>query len=316
MLQSKKKVNAVAYDLKEKLVVAISSRALFDLEEENRLFEEQGIEEYYRHQISRENSILKPGTAFGFVKNLLRLNTHFGEPIIEVIVLSRNNAATGLRIRKSIEHYGLAIDRAGWTAGDPISRYLEAFDVNLFLSAHENDVQEAVNAGVAAARILPKKYETKAREDVRIAFDGDAVLFSDESERIYKEQGLEAFLEHERLNAQKPLPEGPFAKLLKVISQIQAHFPIEQAPIRTALITARNFSTFERVIRTFDAWDVRVDEAFFLGGVEKRQVVASFDADIFFDDQDVHLEGTSLKTPSAKVPYIKNGDKETEALHG
>jgi len=291
------------YDLKDKLVIAISSRALFDLEEENRLFRKKGLEAYYRHQISREYAILGRGAAFGFVKNLLKINRHFDHPLIEVIILSRNNAATGLRIRRSIEHYGLEIERAGWTAGRPISRYLKAFDVDLFLSAHKEDVQEAIDAGVAAARIIPRRYKKRKRKDVRIAFDGDAVLFSDESERIYKERGLEAFLEHERANAQKPLPEGPFAKLLKVISQIQARFPLEKAPITTALITARNFSTFERVMRTFDAWGVRVDEAFFLGGVEKRRVVEAFGADIFFDDQDVHLKGTSRKTPSARVPY-------------
>jgi 5'-nucleotidase len=304
----------MAYDLKEKLVVAISSRALFDLEEENRLFTEKGLEDYYRYQIAREERVLKRGAAFGFVRNLLRINRHFDHKLIEVIILSRNNAATGLRIRRSIEHYGLDIDRAGWTAGRPISRYLKAFDVDLFLSAHEEDVQEAIDAGVAAARIIPRKYRKKQkRKEVRIAFDGDAVLFSDASERVYKERGLEAFLEHERENARKPLPEGPFAKLLKVISRIQERFPMERAPITTALITARNFSTFERVIRTFDAWGVRVDEAFFLGGVEKRRVVEAFGADIFFDDQDVHLKGTSRRTPSAKVPYRR---KKGKRKHG
>ncbi len=295
----------MAYDLKNKLVIAISSRALFDLEEENALFEKQGLEKYYRYQIANENRVLKRGAAFGFVKNILRINRHFDDKLVEVIVLSRNNAATGLRIRNSIEKYGLDIERAGWTAGTPISNYLKAFDVDLFLSAHEADVQQAINAGIAAARIIPKKYKKrKKRKDVRIAFDGDAVLFSDESEKIYQKKGLDAFLKHERKNAKKPLPKGPFAKLLKVISHIQREFPMEQAPIKTALITARDFSTFERVIRTFDAWDVRVDEAFFLGGVEKRRVVRSFDADIFFDDQDVHLDKTAKKTPSAKVPYV------------
>ncbi len=294
----------MAYDLKNKLVIAISSRALFDLEEENRLFEKNGLEKYYRYQIKSENKILKRGAAFDFVKNILRINNHFEDKLIEVIVLSRNNAATGLRIRNAIEKYGLDIERAGWTAGTPISNYLKTFDVDLFLSAHEEDVQEAIDAGIAAARIIPKKYKKKGkRQDVRIAFDGDAVLFSDESEKIYQKHGLDAFLKHERKNAKKPLPKGPFAKLLKVISRIQKEFPMEKAPIKTALITARDFSTFERVIRTFDAWNVRVDEAFFLGGVEKRRVVKSFNADIFFDDQDVHLEKTSLKTPSAKVPY-------------
>lgn len=294
----------MSYDLKKKLVIAISSRALFDLEEENRLFEKKGLEKYYRYQIKNENKILKRGAAFDFVKNILRINKHFDDKLIEVIILSRNNAATGLRIKNAIDHYKLDIERAGWTAGTPISRYLKAFAVDLFLSAHEEDVQEAINAGIAAARIIPKKYKKREKKrEVHIAFDGDAVLFSDESEKIYQKQGLKAFLEHEKKNAKKPLPRGPFAKLLKVISRIQNEFPMEKAPIKTALITARNFSTFERVIRTFDAWDVRVDEAFFLGGVEKRKVVKAFGADIFFDDQDVHLHKTAQQTPSAKVPY-------------
>ncbi|MCB4745359.1 MAG: 5'-nucleotidase [Sulfurovum sp.] len=293
----------MAYELKHKLVIAISSRALFDLENENQLFEKKGLKAYYRYQINHENKLLKRGAAFDFVKNILRINSHFDDKLIEVIVLSRNNAATGLRIQNSIEKYKLDIERTGWTSGTPIGNYLKAFNVDLFLSAHEKDVQEAINAGIAAARIIPKKYKKKKRKDVRIAFDGDAVLFSDESEKIYQKNGLEAFVEHERKNANKPLPKGPFAKLLKVISHIQKRFPMEQAPIKTSLITARNFSTFKRVIRTFDAWSVHIDEAFFLGGIEKHRVIKSFKADIFFDDQDVHLEKTSYKTPSAKVPY-------------
>lgn len=298
----------MAYNLKDKLVIAISSRALFDLEEENRLFDKKGLEDYYGYQIKNEEVPLYRGAAFDFVRNILKLNDSFNDKLVEVIILSRNNAATGLRIKNSIDRYGLDIDRAGWTAGSPISHYLRAFDVDLFLSAHEEDVQEAINEGIAAARIIPRKYKKKnRRKDVRIAFDGDAVLFSDESEKIYKKQGLEAFLKHEKKNAKNPLPKGPFAKLLKVISRIQREFPLEGAPIKTALITARNFSTFERVIRTFDAWNVRVDEAFFLGGVEKKKVVKSFQADIFFDDQDVHLDGVSKKTPSAKVPSRQRG---------
>ncbi len=294
----------MAYDLQEKLVIAISSRALFDLEKENSLFDKKGLKHYYGHQIAKEGKILKPGAAFGFIQNFLEINKQFDEKLIEVIILSRNNAATGLRIRRSIDHYKLDINRAGWSAGDPLSKYLDAFSVDLFLSAHEEDVQEAINTGIAAARIIPKRYKKKSKDKkVRIAFDGDAVLFSDASEKIYKKKGLDAFLKHERKNVQKPLPRGPFAKLLKVLSVIQERFPMEEAPIRTSLITARNFVTFERVIRTFEAWNVRVDEAFFLGGVEKSKVVEAFDADIFFDDQDVHLESVSQKTPSAKVPY-------------
>ena len=294
----------MAYNLSGKMVIAISSRALFDLEKENQIFDEKGLEAFYNYQLENESKPLHTGTAYRFVRNFLKINAAFDDRLIEVIILSRNNAATGLRILNSIDKYDLDIQRAGWTGGSPISRYLKAFKVDLFLSAHEEDVQDAINNGIAAARILP--YSTKDEEEseeVRIAFDGDAVLFSEESEKIYQEFGLDAFLSHERANAKNPMSEGPFAKLLKVISNIQKHFPLEKAPIKTALITARNSTAQERVIRTLNAWDVRIDEAFYLGGVEKTEIVKAFGADIFFDDQDVHLEGTARDIPSAKVPH-------------
>ena len=294
----------MAYSLTGKMVIAISSRALFDLEKENQIFDEKGLEAFYNYQLENESKPLHTGTAYRFVRNFLKINAAFDDKLIEVIILSRNNAATGLRILNSIDRYDLDIQRAGWTGGAPISRYLKAFKVDLFLSAHEEDVQDAINSGIAAARILP--YSTKDEEEseeVRIAFDGDAVLFSEESEKIYQKFGLDAFLAHERANAGNPMSEGPFAKLLKVISNIQKHFPLEKAPIKTALITARNSTAQERVIRTLNAWDVRIDEAFYLGGVEKTEIVKAFGADIFFDDQDVHLEGTASDVPSAKVPY-------------
>ncbi|MEN8727259.1 MAG: 5'-nucleotidase [Sulfurovum sp.] len=294
----------MAYDLKDKLVIAISSRALFSLEEENSIFDKEGLEAYYDYQLSRLDDPLSKGSAFRFVQNLLAINNKFDNKLIEVIILSRNNAATGLRIGRSIEHYNLDIERTGWTAGTPVSRYLEAFKVDLFLSVHSPDVEEAVNFGVAAATILPHTPITSTESDmVKIAFDGDAVIFGDESEKVYQEKGLEAFIEHERENAQNPLSKGPFFKFLKTISEIQDKFPMEGSPIRTALVTARNFSTHERVLGTLEGWGVRVDEAFFQGGVQKYEVIKAFGADIFFDDQDTHLTDTSKETPSAKVPY-------------
>ena len=294
----------MAYDLKNKLVIAISSRALFSLEEENNIFDKEGLEAYYDYQLSRLADPLSKGSAFRFVQNLLAINKKFDNKLIEVIILSRNNAATGLRIGRSIEHYNLDIERTGWTAGTPVSRYLEAFKVDLFLSVHSPDVEEAVNSGVAAATILPHTPITSEESDmVKIAFDGDAVIFGDESEKVYQEKGLEAFIEYERTNAQNPLSKGPFFKFLKTISEIQDKFPMEGSPIRTALVTARNFSTHERVLGTLEGWGVRVDEAFFQGGVQKYEVIKAFGADIFFDDQDTHLVDTSKETPSAKVPY-------------
>ena len=296
----------MAYDLKDKLVIAISSRALFNLEEENAIFDQEGLESYYKHQLENLDNPLAKGSGFRFVQNLLSINTKFDNKLIEVIILSRNNAATGLRIGRSIEHYDLEIERTGWTAGTPVSRYLDAFKVDLFLSAHAPDVEDAVNSGVAAATILPHTPITTEESDmVKIAFDGDAVIFGDESEKVYQEEGLEAFIAHERENAKNPLSQGPFFKFLKTISEIQDKFPMEGSPIRTALVTARNFSTHERVLGTLEGWGVRVDEAFFQGGVQKYEVIKAFGADIFFDDQDTHLKHTAKETPSAKVPYRK-----------
>jgi 5'-nucleotidase len=296
----------MAYDLNDKLVIAISSRALFDLEEENAIFDKEGLESYYKHQLENLDRPLEKGSGFRFVQNLLAINKKFDNKLIEVIILSRNNAATGLRIGRSLEYYNLDIERTGWTAGRAVSNYLEAFKVDLFLSAYTPDVEAAINAGVAAATILPHTPITQEESDiVKIAFDGDAVIFGDESEKVYQEKGLEAFIAYERENAKNPLSQGPFFKFLKTISEIQDTFPMETSPIRTALVTARNFSTHERVLGTLEGWGVRVDEAFFQGGVAKYEVVKAFGADIFFDDQDAHLEHTSKVTPSAKVPYKK-----------
>jgi 5'-nucleotidase len=301
----------MAYRLDDKLVIAISSRALFDLEEENAIYDNEGLEAYYDYQLSKRDIPLKPGSAFRFVKNLLTINQNFDIPLIEVIVLSRNNAATGLRIGHSLDHYGLGIQRSGWTAGTTVAKYLDPFKVDLFLSAYEEDVKEAITSGIAAATILPHTPVTLSNDKgVKIAFDGDAVLFGSESEEIFQEKGLEAFIAYERENAKTPLSKGPFFKFLHTISQIQNRFGMEKSPIRTALVTARDFSTYERVLRTLEVWGVHVDEAFFQGGVQKREVIKAFGADIFFDDQDAHLKHTVKETPSAKVPstFVIKGD--------
>ena len=298
----------MSWDLSNKLVVGISSRALFDLETENRIFEEQGLDAYEAYQIEHEDDILKPGTAFPLVKALHRLNSG-DERLTEIIIMSKNSANTSLRIFKSIEKYGLDVSRAALVSGQSIAPYLTSFKTDLFLSADEYDVQEAINAGFAAGIIcshddLPIDPDQEI-DQIRIAFDGDAVIFSDEAEKVYQEQGLTAFAEHERLNAQNPLPEGPFAKLLKTISLVQKRFPEDKMPIRTALVTARNAPAHERVVRTLRAWDVRIDEAFFLGGIEKAEVLKAFGAHIFFDDQTVHTDPASKRVPAARVPYKK-----------
>lgn len=303
----------MALSLDDKLVVGISSRALFDLEEENKIFEEKGLKAYSEYQIEHENDILKPGTAFPLVKALHNLNCD-NKHMTEIIIMSKNSADTSLRIFNSIKHYGLDISRAALIGGNSITPYLNTFKTDLFLSANEDDVQEAINAGIAAGIIcshanLPINPNEESPQ-IRIAFDGDAVIFSDESEKIYKEKGLDAFAKHEEENAKKPLPEGPFAKLLKTISLIQNQFKdAEKMPIRTALVTARNTPAHERVIRTLRAWDVRIDEAFFLGGIEKSEILKSFGANIFFDDQSVHTDKASRLVPSARVPYKQTENK-------
>jgi len=294
----------MSYDLTNKLVIGISSRALFELEDENKLFEKSGVDEYSRYQIDHENSTLKPGTAYPLIEALLKINEKIGEDLIEVIILSRNSPETGLRILNSIENCSLEITRAGFTGGKSISPYLKAFEVDLFLSKDETDVQVAIDNSIASAIIYdpPEKFNSEI-DEIRIAFDADSVIFSDESEQIYKEKGLDAFIENEKLNAEKPLPEGPFGKLLKTLSLIKDKQPEETNFVRIAIVTARNSPAHKRVILTLRTWGVHVDEAFFLGGVSKDQILKAYNAHIFFDDQDAHIEPASHIVPSGRVPY-------------
>ena len=301
--------SAMPYDLSSSLVIGISSRALFNLEEENRIFEASGVAAYAKYQREHENEMLIPGNGFPLVKALLGLNAKSAERrLVEVIIMSRNSPDLGIRIFKSIEHHGLDISRAAFSSGSSLAAYLESFSVDLFLSKSEEDVQAAVNSGFAGAVIYePPDDFNPDKDEIRIAFDGDAVLFSEESERIYQEQGLEAFLAHERENAGKPLPEGPFAKLLKTLSFLQSEFSPTSPAVRIALVTARNSPAHERVIRTLREWDVRIDEAFFLGGVSKKEILRAFRPLMFFDDQDVHLNGARQVVPAARVPCPSNG---------
>ncbi len=293
-----------------KLVIGISSRALFDLSFENDIYEHRGYDEYCQYQIEHENDILKPGSGFALVKALLKLNeSATAGNSVEVVIMSRNNADASLRIFNSIEHYGLDITRGALTSGRHLSDYLEAFKVDLFLSCYEDDVQKAIDSGIAAGLIYNDPnvtYDTEHIDQIRIAFDGDAVLFSDDSEKIFQNEGMEAFEKNEIENAKKELPEGPFASFLKTIAKVQSKFEYDNCPIRTAIVTARSAPAHERVIRTLRAWNVRVDEAFFLGGLEKKAFLKAFGANIFFDDQASHLGPASEAVPSAQVPYKSN----------
>lgn len=290
-----------------KLVVAISSRALFDLDESHQVFVAKGEGEYSLYQISQESVPLLPGVAFSMVRKLLALNTDPSRPRVEVVLVSRNSADTGLRVFNSIRHHGLDISRAAFTRGEPPYRYIASFGSHLFLSANPEDVRGALDAGIAAATILPSGSEEFRSGQLRIAFDGDAVIFSDEAERIYVEGGLDAFNQNETESSEKPLPGGPFKPFLAALHDIQSDFPVKSSPIRTALITARGAPAHERVIKTLRSWGIRIDEALFLGGKEKGTFLKSFGADIFFDDQIRHCDSAAEYVATGHVPYgVKN----------
>jgi 5'-nucleotidase len=294
--------------LADKLIVAISSRALFDLNESHSVYENEGVEAYQQHQIEHENEILKPGVAFALARKLLRLND-VGHQHVEIVLLSRNSADTGLRVFNAISHYKLGITRAVFTSGRDTSRYVPALGSHLFLSADPEDVRHALESGHAAATIVPHDGRTSVAKDappddeLRIAFDGDAVLFSDEAERVFQSHGLDAFSASEQRSAGTPLGGGPFKNFLAALHRIQTDFPRDQQPIRTALVTARSAPAHERVIRTLRSWGVRIDEALFLGGLDKSEFLRAFGADIFFDDQRRHVESASRVVTAGHVPH-------------
>lgn len=286
------------------LVVAISSRALFDLDASHDIYERQGLQAYADYQVAHEDTPLEPGDAFPLVKKLLRINELLGgAPRVEVILLSRNSADTGLRVFNSIQHYGLPIVRAAFCGGHSPYPYASAFGCHLFLSTHAEDVRLALENGLAAATLLPSTGQQSDSPEIRFAFDGDAVLFSDEAERIYKTRGLDAFAASERAAAREPLSGGPFKPFLQALHSLQAEFHGHDSPIRTALVTARSAPAHERVIRTLRAWQIRIDESLFLGGLDKGEFLRAYGADVFFDDQQGHCLSASRHVPTGHVPH-------------
>jgi 5'-nucleotidase len=284
-----------------KLVVAISSRALFDFEEENQIFEQGDDRAYMQLQLQRLEQPAKPGVAFSLVRKLLAFNDADAQRV-EVVILSRNDPVSGMRVFRSAQHYGLPIERGSFTRGQPPWRYLKPLNANLFLSAHLSDVRAALDAGVPAAQVYPHSVLASDAypHEVRIAFDGDAVLFSDEAERVFQAQGLVAFQQHERDKATQPLPEGPFKPLLVALHRLQqAGTPTMR--IRTALVTARSAPAHERAIRTLMNWNIDVDEAMFLGGLPKGEFLREFEPDFFFDDQTGHVDSAARHVPSGHV---------------
>ena len=309
--------------LEGKLVVAISSRALFDFEEENTVFE-QGVGQhrdraYMALQLERLDQPAKPGVAFSLVRKLLAFNDlpvpdTDTEPApgrapdkpatqpVEVVILSRNDPVSGMRVFRSASHYGLSIQRGSFTRGQPPWRYLKPLHANLFLSAHLSDVRAALEAGVPAAQVYPQSAHASEAHphEVRIAFDGDAVLFSDEAERVYQTHGLSAFQKHETEKASQPLLAGPFKPLLAALQRLQQE-GTPRMRIRTALVTARSAPAHERAIRTLMNWNIEVDEAMFLGGLAKGEFLREFEPDFFFDDQTGHIESAARHVPSGHV---------------
>lgn len=293
------------YSLSGKLVVAISSRALFDLQAADDVFRREGLDAYRKYQREHEGDILTPGTAMPLIRGLLSINTRApgGERLVEIIVLSRNDADSAMRLFNSIEAHGLDIERGAFTSGRDPWRYLEPFQCSLFLSADADDVFQARAQGFPAALVLDPPSEGFAGDDseVRIAFDGDAVLFDEKSELVFQREGIDAFQEYEAAQAHVPMSPGPFAPFLHALKRIQDRFPETDSPIRTALVTARGAPAHKRVVNTLREWGVRLDETFFLGGIEKARVLAALRPHIFFDDQLGHLKGAQRAVPSAHV---------------
>ena len=288
--------------LEGQLVVAISSRALFDFEEENHVFEAGDDRAYMQLQLQRVEQPAPPGVAFSLVNKLLAFND--SAPRVEVVILSRNDPVSGLRVFRSAQHYGLTVQRGVFTRGMSPWRYLRPLAANLFLSTNEADVRSALGAGVPAARVYPHSARASAAHphEVRIAFDGDAVLFSDEAEVVYQRDGLAAFQDHERQRAATPLAAGPFKPLLQALHRLQSA-PVAGMRLRTALVTARSAPAHERAVRTLMDWRIEVDEAMFLGGLAKGEFLREFEPDFFFDDQTGHIESAAMHVPAGHVAH-------------
>ena len=291
-------------DLTDQLVVAISSRALFDFEEENAVFETTNDQAYMRLQFERLEEPAKAGVALRLVKKLLNFNADAVRRV-EVVILSRNDPVSGLRVFRSVRGAGLGIERGVFTRGRAPFSYLHPLKANLFLSANVDDVKAALNAGFPAALVYTQsRNEDSHPDEVRIAFDGDAVLFADEAERIYQAQGLDAFQTYEATHATRPLPPGPFKPLLEALHRLQ-QVSGSAAPVRlrTALVTARSAPAHERAIRTLMDWNIAIDEAMFLGGLDKGPFLREFEPDFYFDDQTGHVESAARHVPSGHVPH-------------
>lgn len=286
------------------LSVGVSTRALFSLEKENEIYEKEGVMAYIEHQQRNEEVYLKPGVAFNLVKNLLALNNRpeMKAKKIEVIIMSRSCPDISIRIFNSIRHYGLDITRGIYTGGEPLANYVRANNLDLYLSSNEEDVRQVLKHGIAAAKVHNTGKEYKGNdEELRVAFDFDCVLGNEESEYIYQNNGLSVFEENEIKLKDIPVSDGPFKGFAIKLGKIQKLFDYNNSPIKVAICTARNSPAHERVIKTLRSWDIRANEAFFMGGYNKSGVLEAFNADIYFDDTIGNIEKASEVVASCHV---------------
>ncbi|ROQ94671.1 5'-nucleotidase [Streptomyces sp. 2132.2] len=301
------------YDLSGRLVVGIASSALFDLTECDAVFRERGEDAYRAHQEAHVDDVLAKGVAFPFVRRLLSLNDLAEPPasLVEVIILSRNDPDTGLRVMRSIQAHGLPISRAVFRQGRPSHSFMPALHMSLFLSAHGADVREAVAEGMPAGHVLETaRVDDEDDPELRIAFDFDGVLADDSAERVFQSAGIEEFRAHEVRNATTPHDPGPLSGFLAGINRIQRREEEERRKnpgyrprLRVSLVTARDAPAHERALLSLKRWGLRVNDAFFLGGIDKAPVIAALDPHVFFDDQVSHLHGTAPATPSVHIPF-------------
>jgi len=302
----------MAYPINKKLVVGVSSNALFDLQAEDRIFREEGIKAYRKYQVENKNKKLEKGSAYHFVERFLRINKVYAEELpVEVVILSKNSPETGVRIMNSIKEHGLDISRGAFTSGDPPYKYIPAYNISLFLSSNENDVSNAIKSGFPAGRFI-NTYTKIANdsEELRVAFDFDGVVADDVAEKVYQSEGLDKYFEYETNHASDPHGAGPLADFFKRLALFQKletkkqdEDPLYKKIIRTAIITARNAPAHLRAINTLNAWDVQVDDLFLLGGIEKRRVLEIWKPHLFMDDQISHLDPSITDIPLVHVPF-------------
>lgn len=305
----------MGYELSNRLVVGIASSALFDLTESDAIFREHGEEGYRDYQEKHRDDELRPGVAFPFIRRLLSLNSlsTADDPLVEVIVLSRNDPDTGLRVMRSIASHGLPISRAIFRQGRSPYNFMPALNMSLFLSANGQDVRGAVSSGLAAGHVLGAPHEDDSDDDdLRISFDFDGVLAGDESEQVFQTGGIEEFRAHETRNAAIPHDAGPLKEFLAGVNRIQQREeeerrrnPDYRIRLHVSIVTARNAPAHERAVTSLKGWGLRVNDAFFLGGIDKGEIMKILRPHIFFDDQETHLVSTSRTTPSVHVPFGK-----------